>query len=394
MAKVKRSSHRQPMQFSRIGEWCHYVWRRTQRLLSSHRRFTVLLVLTLGLLLFVIVGSLLPSMQPVEGSLTLSSLTFTSATAQPFLRNARSITQLSTVGALPLKLTGQFKGDPTLNSRTVLELKPLSNANWQFEGLPGATVEITNFELAKQTSIKQLNYDTYNKRLTLTVRPAENAPATLTLSANGEFRVRLEGYQLPAGLSQELREFTWQPNDQITLAMQQPLELDLQFSQVDRMSFWGNLAVQQVQLKRAEVANEAYATNYKESAVIGGTIRLADKNYNLEEGQFVTFAPADSLRALLRLRLSEANPPTLKTSDHKIVQLGEAAQGLKVDVSGTTRRIEIGLNPALPVAKLQASWLEGWLPRDAAIALIAFLSSLLSMLLGWLFELAGEDDSA
>jgi hypothetical protein len=50
--------------------------------------------------------------------------------------------------------------------------------------------------------------------------------------------------------------------------------------------------------------------------------------------------------------------------------------------------ILISLNEQLPIAKLQASFLEAWMPRDAAIALIAFLSTLAMTLIGWLWEIA------
>jgi hypothetical protein len=58
-------------------------------------------------------------------------------------------------------------------------------------------------------------------------------------------------------------------------------------------------------------------------------------------------------------------------------------------IQGRVRdRILISLNEQLPVAKLQASFLEAWMPRDAAIALIAFLSTLAMTLIGWLWEIA------
>ncbi|PZV09215.1 MAG: hypothetical protein DCF22_18865 [Leptolyngbya sp.] len=117
------------------------------------------------------------------------------------------------------------------------------------------------------------------------------------------------------------------------------------------------------------------------------------KRSSLEDGQFLTFDPVDSIRSLLCLRLSQETISTLKTSDNKAFQIGESTQGLKMDISGETQRIKIRLNENLPVANLQASWLERFLPRNAAIALIAFLSALVSTLIGWLFELANKNET-
>ena len=395
MAKINRSPHPKWVRLNTIRGWWERLWARMIRFLSRIPRFTGLLLVTLGLSLFIILGSLLPSTQPFEGSLTLRSLSFTSTTTQPLLKNAQSIAQLTGIGAQPLTLTGQFNGIPALKgvADAKLELQPSDQATWQIEAESGARLEVVKLELAAQTVIKPLRYDAYNKRLSLTIQPAKDSPATLTLSADGVFKVGVQGYSsLPSFVSGNNAEFTWQPNNQLVLSIQQPLQLDLQFSQPSTTLFWGELAVQQVTFKAAEVASETYANNYIESAVVGGTIRLGEKNYSLEDGQFLTFDPVDSIRSLLRLRLSQETASTLKTSDNKALQIGEPTQGLKMDISGETQRIKIGLNEKLPVANLQASWIERFLPRDAAIALIAFVSALVSTLIGWLFELASKND--
>ena len=393
MAKINRSPHPRWVCLNAIRGWWKNLWARMIRFLSQNPRFIGLLLVTLGLSLFIALGSLLPSTQPFEGSLTLRSLSFTSTTTQPLLKNAQSIAQLTGIGAQPLTLTGQFNDIPALKGVAKLELKPSDQATWQIEAESGARLEVVKLELAAQTVIKPLHYDAYNKRLSLTIQPAKNFPATLILSAEGGFKVGVQGYEsFPSFVSGNNAEFTWQSNNDLVLSIQQPLQLDLQFSQPSTTLFWGELAVQQVTFKAAEVARENYANNYIESAVVGGIIRLGEKNYSLEDGQFLTFDPVDSIRSLLRLRLSQETVSTLKTSDNKALQIGEPTQGLKMDISGETQRIKIGLNEKLPVANLQASWIERFLPRDAAIALIAFVSALVSTLIGWLFELASKND--
>ena len=114
------------------------------------------------------------------------------------------------------------------------------------------------------------------------------------------------------------------------------------------------------------------------------------KSYTLEENQFLKFQPQDSIRTLLRLRLAE-DKTTVKPNDNQLLKLNQQQPGLQVDISGKTQQILIGLNEELPVAKLQASFLEAWMPREAVIALIAFLSTLVMTLIGWLWEIATEE---
>jgi hypothetical protein len=140
-------------------------------------------------------------------------------------------------------------------------------------------------------------------------------------------------------------------------------------------------------LQKLNVSQKDYLDNYQESAIRGGTIRLADKNAPLEDGQFLTFDPPDSIRSFLHLRLTEESISSLKTSDNKSLQIDQPFQGLKVDISGETKRIDIGLNDRFPVVKIPAIWLESWMPRDAFIALIAFLSTLVATLICWRLEM-------
>lgn len=59
---------------------------------------------------------------------------------------------------------------------------------------------------------------------------------------------------------------------------------------------------------------------------------------------------------------------------------------LEVRISGKSKLIQIGLDKEFPVSRLQASWLDGILPRDAIIALISFCAASFSYLLYFIID--------
>ena len=394
---------RKPSHFSRklgIISWLKKNAQRFKLFINQNPRFTALLSLTIALILIITLGTLIPSFQTFEGSLDLQSLSFTSQTNQPFLTNADSISEIYTENALPLTLEGIFSDT---NSKHIklekITLKPIADSEfwWQISGQNNSTLALAKLSLTPEASVKNLQYDPHNQRLTIEkLTPHQNSLNT-TINTNGieTFTVNFNGYQIDK--FSDINSFTWQPSNSINLKINQEIKLKLKFKKTpENPLFWGKLAVKKVNfIAPLTVNQDNFADNYQESAIEGGTVRLADKNYNLSTGQFLTFNPQDSIRYLLGLRLATEKTATLKTNDNQTIAINEAFQGFKVDISGETKQIKIGLNENLPVAKLQASWLEGlpFMSRDVFIALIAFLSSFVATLIGWLWELSNSEEN-
>jgi hypothetical protein len=395
MASIKSSStRRQRPKFTSICAWCKHTWANTQRLVRQNSRFTGILFITIVLSLVLVIATLLPSPQPCEGSLTLSSLSFESTASQPFLLNTPSIKQITLTGSLtnpakaPLRLTGQFSDNPALTKITRLDLTPLNDsATLQLILRPNASIELTKLSLQPNTQVTKLRYDSYNKRLTFQLHNAKNTQLNLTL--NGPLTVKLTDYKIASKPNLSLDEpFTWQPDNPFNPTLPNSTNLDIQFTKFTEQPFWGRLAVQNVSLDDFDIQTEDY--QYTDSAILGGTIRIADKTASLETNQFLNFHPPDSIKSLLHLSLSEEKTE-VKPGDNQVLKLDKSAAGLKLDFSGKTKQIEIGLNPKNPVVKLQSSLLEVFMSRDAVIGLIAFLSTLVMTLLGWLWEIATDD---
>ena len=394
---------RKPSHFSRklgIVSWLKKNAQRLKLFTNQNPRFIALLSLTISLILVITLGTLIPSSQTFEGSLDLQSLSFTSQTNQPFLTNADSISEIYTENALPLTLEGTFSNtESKLVKLEKITLKPIADSEswWQISGQNNATLALSKLSLTPKASVKNLQYDSHNQRLTIEkLTPAQTSLNT-TINTNGTetFTVNFNGYQIDK--FSDITSFTWQPNNSINLKIDQEIKLKLKFKKTpENTLFWGKLAVKKVNfIAPLTVNQDNFADNYQESAIEGGTVRLADKNYDLSTGQFLTFNPQDSIRYLLGLRLATEKTATLKTNDNQTVAINEAFQGFKVDISGATKQIKIGLNENLPVAKLQASWLEGlpFMSRDVFIALIAFLSSFVATLIGWLWELSNSEET-
>ncbi len=394
---------RKPSHFSRklgIISWLKKNAQRFKLFTKQNPRFIALLSLTISLILIITLGTLIPSFQTFEGSLDLQSLSFTSQTNQPFLTNADSISEIYTENALPLTLEGTFSDtESKLVKLEKITLKPIADSEswWQISGQNNATLALSKLSFTPETSIKNLQYDPHNQRLTIEkLTPAQTSLNT-TINTNGTetFTVNFDGYQIDK--FSDITSFTWQPSNSINLEIDQEIKLKLKFKKTpENALFWGKLAVKKVDfIAPLTVNQDNFTDNYQESAIEGGTVRLADKNYNLRTGQFLTFNPQDSIGYLLGLRLATEKTTTLKTNDNQTVAINEAFQGFKVDISGETKQIKIGLNENLPVAKLQASWLEGlpFMSRDVFIALIAFLSSFVATLIGWLWELSNSEEN-
>ncbi|MBW4454877.1 MAG: hypothetical protein KME55_20410 [Nostoc indistinguendum CM1-VF10] len=68
-------------------------------------------------------------------------------------------------------------------------------------------------------------------------------------------------------------------------------------------------------------------------------------------------------------------------------------KGIEARFSGRTKQIQIGLDQDFPVSRIQGSWLDGVLPRDAIIALFSFGAATVVNLLSWLFSNASKSES-
>jgi hypothetical protein len=155
----------------------------------------------------------------------------------------------------------------------------------------------------------------------------------------------------------------------------------------DEQPFWQDIKVKDVKLEQQFQKSDDLSKNVLESSITTGTIRMAERQLSLEEGQFLKIQ-SPGIESLRRLRIAHSKPneaPELQIAGQTL-KVSEPVTGLKVDISGRTPLIMAGLNPDLPIARIQGSFFARFLPNDAIVALVSFCSALILSLLAWLVD--------
>jgi len=342
-------------------------------------------------------AAILPATQNFEGQLTVQEFSFTYTGEEQnklFLNGIRGIKEITVGGNQTLTLIGKFENKfyPQLSQLNTLQIELPEEAS-KLTIIPAnpqelSQIELTELRLQKNTTVKGLNYNSYKyktsqiNRLSFSLQQ-ENAPRHNSLQlelGNNPLKLRLENYRfaklkLPSN-AQEL-ELTFQPAiSQLKLPLPQntDLSIDLPDTTKTESSQWirGNLQVENVKFYRFDKTGIDVKDELFNSTILEGKIRMAGQERTIEKNQFLT-VEKPGIKLLRNIQLHPQPSP-----------------GLEVRISGQSKRIEVGLDTRFPVSIIQASWLDGILPRDAIIALISFCAASFSYLLYWLIEQASK----
>jgi hypothetical protein len=359
-----------------------------RRLRSLFRRqpltFGLVLVLLAGFS-GIVVGALVPVVHPFEGRAIVEQLTFTSSRSQRLLHVVRGVREFQVSGLPNLTLSGEFESEniPELADLDTLQLERSDNfTSLSISPLNAdedSELEIRSLQLPRQTTVGNLGYDRLRERLSFALQPdsdpdASQHPGIAELSLGTQpLQVMVEGYTIANADSDETRfELTYVPaTTELILPLPEATQWLISLPQGDRADaenwFWGNFTVENVQFSRPRQSGNV-ADEFKLSTILSGRVRMAERSRDLEEAQFLTLTGA----GIQRLRYIQI---------HR-----EAPAGLQVRFSGRARKLEIGIDPKLPVTELQASWLAQYLPRDAIVATIPACAAIISYLLYWIVE--------
>ncbi|MCL1472810.1 hypothetical protein [Argonema antarcticum] len=341
-------------------------------------------------------AAILPTTHNFEGQLIVQEMSFIYAgdnSNKLFLNSIRHLNQISASGIQTMTLTGKFesKSYPQLNKLNTLTIElPKETSKWSLSPVnpqESSQIDLLELRLQPDTTVKRLSYNSYTNvnQLSLSLQPsvnqAEKTPANLLQLALGDkpLKLQLEDYRLPK-LKTSLNnpnpfelEVIFKPDiQQLRLLLSQTTDLfiDLPDPKKTEPSQWlrGNLEVKDVQFYQIEQTGIDVKDELSNSTILEGKLRMAGQERNIEQNQFlITEEPG--VKLLRNIQLHPQSP-----------------QGLEVRISGQTNRLQIGLDSRFPVATIQASWLDGILPRDAIIALISFSAAPFSYLLYWLVE--------
>jgi hypothetical protein len=350
-----------------------------------------LLTFVLGLLLIfsgLTLAAFVPSTHIFESNLTVEEMSFTYAGKEPklFLDTVRGIKSLEIEGQQTLTFTGkiQSKSTPALNQLSILEIEPIdSTSKWSIATAnlkQSSELELTELRLQPDTKVNNLSYDTYRNQLAFSLTSVEKPTNTNILQlylGNQPLKVSLEGYKLKNvklpidSEKQRQLEFILTPNNQeFRLNLANPVTIYLQppapKNNESKQWFRGKIEAKNVQFQRLDRTGANQDDNLPVSTILEGKVHMAEQERVIKPNQFLMVEePGIQLIRYLNI---------------------VPQKGLEVRISGKSKLIQIGLDKEFPVSRIQASWLDGVLPRDAIIALISFCAASFTFLLSFIIN--------
>ncbi|MFM7438800.1 MAG: hypothetical protein ACKO2V_09375, partial [Snowella sp.] len=197
-------------------------------------------------------------------------------------------------------------------------------------------------------SIKNLKYDTYNRRLSLSLTPSDTslAPVFIFNPSSAPLKITLSGYKIPQlslssddtplEFSLQTTEFELQPTTTIDISLAIPKD--------KQPVFWGNIDVSQVKFEKVIQAGDNVNDDLRESTILSGDIRMAKQGLKLEAKQFLLIEPP-GIETINRIQIVQpdfSQTLELETTTGDKIKLSEPAKGLEVSVSGNSNSIKIG----------------------------------------------------
>lgn len=346
----------------------------------------------------IICAAILPANHIFEGNAIVQEMTFTYNGQEPklFIQNIRGIKEIENEGIQTLTFTGNFQSQtlPALNKLDSLKIQLKDhNSRWIITSAnPKATstIELNKLQLEQGTKVSNLSYDFKRQQLAFDLQPNPKInPNTLELYLGEEpLKVILEGYQLPElKLPNQLDEqapleFTVNPNNkELLLSIQQNTNIYLTLNKPlkDDIQQWfrGKIETKDVKFLYIDRNAKDSREDLYISTIVEGKIRMIGKEQEIKQNQFLMGEDPKKPLNIQRIRHLQIIPN----------------KGIEARFSGRTKQIQIGLDPDFPVSKIQGSWLDGVLPRDAIIALFSFGAATVGNLLSWLFSNASKSAS-
>ncbi|TRT52825.1 MAG: hypothetical protein EWV85_14980 [Microcystis aeruginosa Ma_QC_C_20070703_M131] len=369
------------------------------RFIRKNLKFCTVFIVTLALVFLSIFWGIIPVKQNFEGNLLVKSFSFTCQENESLLlKDVYNLSQIDLSGLKKFTLAGTFSSlaDPELNKRERLEIESIRE-NSTLTITPTADFILQELRLQKETRVKNLKYAPFNNRLAFSLQP-NSQPVNLSFNPSSTpIKITLSGYKI-ANLPQKKEDIPLEFNLSTTefkLELQQAIDVNLQLSQdkeqlspdQEQPIFWRNIKVNNVRFERPIITGNNVRDDLVESTIISGNIRMAQQDLKLEENQFlIVEKPGVEILNQIKIIREDSNQNLkLKTTGENL-QITEASQGLEVSVSGNTNSIQVGLNPRLPIAQIQGSFLSRYLANKAIVAIISFSGGLIVSLLSWLFD--------
>jgi hypothetical protein len=413
MASQQKAKQKFP-NFIKIGQWLNslkthlFAWfgvsisalKRLLRAISNHQSLLLVLVVLLFLTL-VSFAAIAPGAHTFEGNIISQEMSFIYNGQQPkrFIENIRGIKQLESEGIQTLTFTGKFQSElPQFNQSKSLTIKLKDRESKWIIALANpketSKIELNELRLQPNTKVTELNYDFYRNQLAFSLQrnlkiDLKNNPNILKLYLGEQpIKVIVEGYELlDSNLQNQLDnqtplEFILNPdNQEFNLELPQNTNIYITLAKAAKYEseqwFRGKIETKNVQFIDVDRNGSDLRDDLDVSTIVEGKIRMAGQEQEIKQNQFL---------------MGEKPEIPLNIQLIRHLQI-VTKKGIEARFSGKTKQIQIGLDQDFPVSRIQGSWLDGVLPRDAIIALFSFGAATIPNLVSWLFSNASKSAS-
>jgi hypothetical protein len=357
------------------------------------------------------VGYLCPRSIPLEGNIITDQVAFTCKQTECPLLHKVQIDSITITGEQEYTFNGS-KGE--FNNPGEAQLKDIEDLIIKTEDEESSltietiskesSMELAELVLQEDTQVEQLLYSperTFKLKLNQvntssnTASQSSNSYRPLRLNTGNVVQVTCKGKCiLPQLKAKERDNFRFK---KATIDFQPLLPLspffDIKFHTSDKEPFFGNTAVGNVLLTKTQ--RRLGESGYVKSSILGGTVRMSGQSIDLKKDQFLLLgsqsveqALTDGLEDITTFRYIRVVFPgedkELQISGEK-VQLSESTPGLEIGISGETSRLEIGINPHLPIKTIQGNFFSK-LPTDMMNFLNLLFAAVFGGFVTWLFD--------
>ena len=379
-------------------------------------------LLWMFILVVIFLAGIFPSKNNFEGSLVVKKISFTYNGQEPnklLINNINGIKRLLSNGRQTLILTGKFSisssSNPELNQKLpqqniTLKIElPNEDSQWMITPANSqlkSQLKLTELRLRPQTTVDSLSYNPDNHRLAFSLLPTgaigKQEKSNFILDLGQErLQITLKRYQL-IGLdlpknsnSDNSIQLNFQPSNpevRLSINTKTRLSIDLPLSDPSKVNYeeWlrGDFAVKDMQFNELDRTGINLDDDLEKSTIIKGDIRMREQELKIESNQFLmTGKPG-----IQRLRYLAIIPPK-KTAEVELringesVEISEPTEGIEARIAGRAKRLQVGIDPRLPVKNIQSNYLASWgLPNDLIISIIPFLLGVIVSLFTWLID--------
>ncbi|MCC5668607.1 hypothetical protein LC653_33345 [Nostoc sp. CHAB 5784] len=186
-------------------------------------------------------------------------------------------------------------------------------------------------------------------------------------------------------------ELIFQPNNpEVRLSINTNTRLSIDLPDPSKVDYeeWlrGDLAVKNMQLQELDRTGINANDDLEKSTIIKGNIRMREQELKIESNQFLmTGEPGIERLRHLAIIPPKTTPEVELRINGESVEISEPVEGIEARIAGKAKRIQVGIDPRLPVNSLQSNLLASWgLANDLIISIISFVIGVIVSLLTWL----------